>query len=269
MPPQIFICYAHGDNDHADPGQRWLDRLRELLRPLEFQGYASVWVDLDIKLGEEWHQKIEQTLEQIKVAILLVSPKFLASKYIRNSELPVLQKRANEGELVIIPILIRQCPWKTTIFKYPDPQNGPYEFSLSTIQMPSGEPLNAKSEHEQDETLNKVYESIYNIFKSPPKKSPPKKLLPAPQQKKGQSLEEEAQRNMREVERIRAKELKLDDKKFVEYLKKKLPEDGAIYDLLDSERLREYIYGQRSIVLETSEEILEAARQLSDERQIE
>jgi hypothetical protein len=176
---QIFICYAHKDNENPDPSKRWLDRLLEHLAPLELQEQADIWSDQDIKLGEEWHDKIQATLQQVKAAVLLVSPSFLASKYIRNSELPLLLNQAREQGVVILPVLLRHCLWKETKFKYPDPQAGPEERSLSSIQVPTTEPLNSLEEHKQDEVLYQVAQRIYQIVqggqKTPEKASQPDK----------------------------------------------------------------------------------------------
>jgi len=86
----VFVCYAHTDNESSDPSKRWLDRLLEQLAPLAFQDQVCAWSDKDIETGQDWHDTIQQTLENTKAAVLLVSPAFLASTYIRNSELPVL-----------------------------------------------------------------------------------------------------------------------------------------------------------------------------------
>ena len=161
--PQIFICYAHKDNENPDPSKQWLDRLLEQLAPLELQGQAVIWSDQEIELGEEWHDKIQATLQQVKAAVLLVSPSFLASRYIRNSELPVLLKNAKDKGVVILPILLRQCLWRETKFRFPDPKEGSEELSLSSIQVPSTQPLNGLEENEQDEVLYQVAQRIYRI----------------------------------------------------------------------------------------------------------
>jgi hypothetical protein len=72
---------------------------------------------------------------------------FLASTYIRNSELPVLLKNAKDRGLVILPVIVRHCLFKETIFKYPDPGNGPEELSLATLQSANlpATPLNSLS----------------------------------------------------------------------------------------------------------------------------
>ena len=111
-PPRIFICYAHADNESPDPSKRWCDRLLEMLEPLELQGMAATWSDKRIEPGADWHQSIQDTLEQVWAAVLLVSPAFLRSKYIRNSEVPVLLKQAKERGVVILPIVLRPCLYK-------------------------------------------------------------------------------------------------------------------------------------------------------------
>jgi hypothetical protein len=67
-------------------------------------------------------------------AVLLVSPAFLASKYVRSSELPVLLKNAKENNVRIIPIILRPCLFAETEYKYPDPRTGPERFTLASIQ---------------------------------------------------------------------------------------------------------------------------------------
>jgi hypothetical protein len=163
--PRIFICYAHKDNESTDPSQRWLDRLLEQLEPLNLQEQAEIWSDKKLEIGDEWHEEIQDTLQQVKAAVLLVSPSFLASKYIRNSEVPFLWKQAKEQGVKILPIILRSCLFNETKFKYPDPKNGPEEISLSTLQVANSptKPLNSMAEHEQDKVLLSVAQRLLNI----------------------------------------------------------------------------------------------------------
>lgn len=165
----IFICYAHKDNESPDPSQRWLDRLLEQLEPLNLQEQAEIWSDKKLEIGDEWHEEIQSTLQQVKAAVLLVSPAFLASKYIRNSELPVLVKQAKERGVKILPIILRSCLFNETKFKYPDPKNGPEELSLGTLQVANSptKPLNSMTEHEQDKVLLSVAQRLLKIINTP------------------------------------------------------------------------------------------------------
>jgi hypothetical protein len=161
----IFISYAHKDNESSDPAKRWLDRLREHLEPLVQQGEIAVCSDQDIELGDDWHAHIQQHLDGAQAAVLMVSPAFLASKYIRNSELPVLFRNAKDQGVKIIPIILRPCLFAESRFKYPDPQTGPEEFTLASLQA-AGSPKKALSEMnegEQDRALLKVAQTLAQL----------------------------------------------------------------------------------------------------------
>jgi hypothetical protein len=164
----VFVCYAHEDNDPKDPlSKRWLDRLLQQLAPLAIQDQVCAWSDKEIETGQDWHQRIQQTLGNTKAAVLLASPAFLASKYIRNSEVPFLLKNAKDRGVTIIPVIVRHCLFKETTFKYPDPFNGPNELSLSTLQSANSPttPLNSLEEHEQDRVLLSVAQTLLSIVK--------------------------------------------------------------------------------------------------------
>jgi eukaryotic-like serine/threonine-protein kinase len=159
---RIFISYARKDNEAPDPSLRWLERLQAHLAPLAQEGLISTFSDLDIALGETWHDRILAQLMSAKVAILLVSPNFLASSYIRNSELPLLLRRARQGGLAIIPVIVRPCLFKTTTFRFPDPVQGPEQFSLADLQVANAHDraLSELDETEQDRVLLTVAERV-------------------------------------------------------------------------------------------------------------
>ena len=163
--PPIFICYAHKDNEDKDPAKCWLDRLREQLEPLIQQGQISICSDQEIDLGDNWHNHIQNNLTNARAALLLVSPAFLASKYIRNSELPVLLRNARQQGVKIIPIILRPCLFAESKFRYPDPLTGPEEFTLASLQA-AGSPsraLSEMSEGEQDRALLKVAQTLAKL----------------------------------------------------------------------------------------------------------
>jgi TIR domain len=166
----VFISYAHKDNESPDAGKRWLNRLLEQLQPLVLQNKVTEWSDTQLEAGELWDQSIKTQLQNAKVAVLLVSPAFLASKYIRNSELPILLMNAMSEGRTVIPIILRSCLFVETKFKYPDAEHGPQELSLSIFQSanPADRPLNAMEEHEQDAVLLSVAQRVLRLVQSNP-----------------------------------------------------------------------------------------------------
>ncbi len=165
-PAPIFISYAHRDNESPDPAKRWLDRLTEHLKPLAAQGLVAVWSDQRIQIGDSWQQHITAALTNARVAILLVSPAFLASDYIRNNELPLLFRRARDEGVTILPVILRPCLFSTTTFNFPDPLHGPERFSLADLQAANspGKALSELDEPAQDRTLLALSQRVQQIF---------------------------------------------------------------------------------------------------------
>jgi hypothetical protein len=95
----IFVSYSHRD-------QRWLSRLQVHLRPLERRLRVHVWADTQLKAGDEWRTEIRESLDKARVAILLVTPDFIASDFIYDNELPPLLSAAESKGTLIVPIII-------------------------------------------------------------------------------------------------------------------------------------------------------------------
>ncbi|MFN9623125.1 MAG: toll/interleukin-1 receptor domain-containing protein [Cyanobacteriota bacterium] len=101
MQPSAFISYSHQD-------QKWLERLNQMLVPLGRVGLA-IWSDQRIRPGDDWRQAIEDELAKATVAILLVSPAFIASEFIDKNELPPLLAAAGQRGLRVLWIPVSTC----------------------------------------------------------------------------------------------------------------------------------------------------------------
>ena len=163
----VFVSYAHEDNESPEPSKRWLNRLLQHLRPLVFQKLVRLWSDSAIQPGERWQEAIDRELHGARVAVLMVSPAFLDSEYIRDRELPVLLLKAQKRGVKVLPIIVRPSLFASVKFKYPDPVRGPEELTLSTFQAVNSpdRPLNEMPEHEQDRLFVSVAEQVIEIMR--------------------------------------------------------------------------------------------------------
>ena len=72
----------------------------------------QAWDDNQIRPGDAWQKEIQTAMERARVAILLVSVDFLCSKFIVSQELPALLQREAQGDLPIIPLIVRPNLWE-------------------------------------------------------------------------------------------------------------------------------------------------------------
>jgi ubiquinone/menaquinone biosynthesis C-methylase UbiE len=148
---KVFICYSHEDKE-------WCDRLRTYMTPALRSGSIEVWTDHEIRCGDHWQERIHENLNRSSSAVLLVSPDFLASDYIRNEELPRLLQKAKTDGLVIIPVILRKCFYDHAIYRFPDPVAGPEEFRLAALQTAASNenPMNIRDPGQQGLVLDQV-----------------------------------------------------------------------------------------------------------------
>jgi hypothetical protein len=99
---RIFISYSHKDKEY-------MDRILIHLKPLETKELIDVWVDKEIKAGDDWKNEIEKALQNSNVAVLLISADYLASDFIVQNELPPLLENAMKKGTRIIPVIIKPC----------------------------------------------------------------------------------------------------------------------------------------------------------------
>ncbi|MFO1434554.1 MAG: toll/interleukin-1 receptor domain-containing protein [Candidatus Competibacteraceae bacterium] len=88
---RIFISYSHRD-------EALFKGLLVHLKPWQDRNILDIWTDLDIKASGKWHEKIQEAVGSTAVAVLLISPDFMASDYIRDHELPPFLKAAEERQ---------------------------------------------------------------------------------------------------------------------------------------------------------------------------
>jgi serine/threonine protein kinase len=132
----VFISYAHED-------KCWVDAFNEHLAPAESKGLLRVWSDARIGPGQSWRSEIGAALARSRIGLLLVTPSFIASPFIRNEELRALLAAREKGELSLFWV-----PISDSLIEVVD---------LNGLQAAPGcdpaRPLNSLSEAERQRTI--------------------------------------------------------------------------------------------------------------------
>lgn len=101
-PVPVMISASHRDEE-------WQRRLRALL-----DGKGLNVLEGLPPAGDSWRDKVEATLDAAEVIIMLVSADYLASTFAMEVEFDRAIDRHRSGEAILIPVLLRTCPWQQT-----------------------------------------------------------------------------------------------------------------------------------------------------------
>lgn len=105
---EVFIGYSNCDSTY-------FEELLVHLKPLERVGALSKWSEQDIRPGESRQDAVEAALRRARVAVLLLSPDFLASDFLYGHVLEPLEAKAKQGKAQILWVLLRHCSYKDTV----------------------------------------------------------------------------------------------------------------------------------------------------------
>lgn len=115
----VFVSYSHDDRD-------WKEQVESFLKLLKRQKLLDfeIWDDRDIDYGDNWREKIDEAMENAKVAVLLVSKHFLNSDFINDVELPFFLERLRNEAVQVLPVIVAPCPvqlipWLDALQRFP------------------------------------------------------------------------------------------------------------------------------------------------------
>ncbi len=163
--PTVFISYSHKD-------EIWKDRLLPQLKTLQQLDRIVVWDDRKIDAGDKWYPEIKEAMKKARVAICLISPNYLASDFCVKEEVPFLLQRCEKEGVILIPILIKPCPWEL------------FEWISATQMLPrDGKAVSPDFKDQEDVVFVEVARTIVRKLANPaekppapPRWSPPEKL---------------------------------------------------------------------------------------------
>lgn len=106
---KLFYSYAHTD-------EALRNELKKHLSVLKRQGLISEWHDRKITAGKDWEGEIDKNLKDSQMVLLLISPDFMDSDYCHDVELKEAMRMHESGEARVVPIFLRSCLWKGSLF---------------------------------------------------------------------------------------------------------------------------------------------------------
>jgi len=145
---KVFVSYSHKD-------RKLFEELMTILDPAQNRGLVDIWADTRIETGAIWRAEIEEALSSAKVGVLLVSDNFLASKFIRENELPPLLQAAKEAGVTIFWVLLSPCLYDET------------EFEPLQCANDVEKPLDALSKPKRKAAWKKIAQKLLNVVERP------------------------------------------------------------------------------------------------------
>ncbi|MES9992608.1 MAG: toll/interleukin-1 receptor domain-containing protein [Candidatus Thiodiazotropha sp.] len=142
---RVFISYSH-----ANPV--WFRRLEIQLAGLRDK--LDVWSDEDIPVGTDWFPRIQSALDRAKIAIMLVTPEFVASDFIRTHEVPRILEAAKRGDLTLFWILVSDSHYE--------------QLGLDTKQASHNiaKPLDSLTRSKRNQTLKTITRKVLDAFEA-------------------------------------------------------------------------------------------------------
>ena len=142
---KLFISYSKEDIRHKDNLLKHLTGLRD---------QVVTWNDRDLLPGEEWDDRIKEELRRADVVLYLVSANSMATQYIQNVELPLVEQRCRDKECVLIPVIVDFCLWENL------------DFAKYNALPDKGKPVTDKSWVNENQAWLKVVQGIKKLIES-------------------------------------------------------------------------------------------------------
>lgn len=108
----VFVCF----DGTSQQDVVLLEELDKHLKLLQAQKNMELWDERRIRGGKMREAELIRHIASAQVVLLLVSPDFLISDYVKKGRLLQIIERQKRGEVVVIPIIARPCDWQNEAF---------------------------------------------------------------------------------------------------------------------------------------------------------
>jgi hypothetical protein len=109
----VFIAYSHRDRD-------LLGELQKHLKPLQKAWMLDLWDDLRVDSGPRGAAELRRAVDTARVALLLISPGFLASPFVAEHALPISLATQQHPRAAVMCLYLRPAMDVFAEYKYRD-----------------------------------------------------------------------------------------------------------------------------------------------------
>lgn len=113
----VLIAYSHHDRD-------LLGELQVHLKPLQKAWMLDLWDDLRVDAGPRGAAELQRALDATRVAVLLVSPRFLSSAFVAEHALPALLAGQEHPRAAVMCVYLRPALDVFNETRFVDPITG-------------------------------------------------------------------------------------------------------------------------------------------------
>ncbi len=112
----VFIAYSHRDRD-------LLGELQKQLKPLQKAWMLDLWDDLRVDSGPRGAAELRRAIDAARVALLLISPGFLASPFVAEHALPITLAMQQHPRAAVMCLYLRPAMDVFAEYRYRDPHS--------------------------------------------------------------------------------------------------------------------------------------------------
>lgn len=150
LPARIFISYSSKNTE-------FIHRFITHLEVLKANNSIDYWYDRKIEPGTKWDDAIKDEMSKADIFIFMLSPDFLANKYIFEFELPQAIAQFKDEKSKLFFVELQPCGWQRTIIK---------EYQQTINKEGTNKDVEIVLDPKNDMVWNKIINQLEEIIKN-------------------------------------------------------------------------------------------------------